>query len=136
MGGFWVLGGQNHFFRNFERARTLSEISVASESPKNTEFYEKRLILKPHSHFRCSSARGGSKKYFLVKLDWKTSEKKIYGQNPKTHRLTPFRSTQCVFFGFFSILAQIIAKIYFFDIFFLFFFQSFKIFDFFFNSQN
>ena len=32
MGCYLVLEGQNQFFRNFERARTLSEISAASES--------------------------------------------------------------------------------------------------------
>ena len=64
MGGFWVLGGQNQFFRNFERARTVSEISVASESRKNTEFYEKPDILNRTIIFDVQARAGGKKNVF------------------------------------------------------------------------
>ena len=64
MGGFCVLRGQNQFFGNFERARTLSEISVASESRKNTEFYEKRDRWNCTLIFDVQARAGGSKKYF------------------------------------------------------------------------
>ena len=53
---------------------------------KNATFLNRTLI------FDVQARAGGSKKYFLVKLDWKTSGQKNYGKNPKTHRLTPFRS--------------------------------------------
>ena len=65
MGGFWVLGGQNQFFRNFERARAVSEISVASESRKNTEFYENRCAVETALSFSMfKRARGVKKIYF------------------------------------------------------------------------
>ena len=63
-GKFLCTSGLNQFFRNFERARTLSETSVASASRKNTEFYENPIAETALSFLMFKHARGVKKVFF------------------------------------------------------------------------
>ena len=89
---------------------------LLQNTEKNPIFTKKSSFLNHTLIFDVQPRAGGGQKIFFGKTRLEDLRKKYDGKNPKTHRLTPFRSTQHVFGFFFSILAQITAKIDFFQI--------------------
>ena len=107
-----VVGPQNwngKFFDTWGSKSVLQKFRTGADSVRNFcrfRIAKKHRILRKTPHFETALSFSmfkrarGVKKIFFAKTHLENLRKKMYGKNPKTHRLTPFRSTQPVFLAF------------------------------------